>query len=163
MNMGERIRELRKEKGVTQEELGKIIGVRQSAIRKYESGMVENIPRISIQKMADFFDVSPAYLMCFTDEAHITHTESVYLSPDEKSVILSYRKQPDMQTAVKKLLGIEKQPKKKLSPTVSDIKPAQKTYIVRTAGRGEGVKDVEMTEEEIEFYKNLPDVDETDL
>ena len=68
MNMGERIRELRKEKGVTQEELGRVIGVRQSAIRKYESGMVENIPRSSIQKMADFFEVSPVYLMCFTDE-----------------------------------------------------------------------------------------------
>ena len=74
---------------------------------------------------------------------------------------IAYRAHPEMQDAVNRLLGIEKQPEKKLSPTVSDIKP--KTYIVRTAGRGEGVKDVEMTEEEIEFYKNLPDVDEPDL
>ena len=35
MDMGERIKKLRLEKGLTQEELGKIIGVQKSAIRKY--------------------------------------------------------------------------------------------------------------------------------
>lgn len=65
--MGERIRSLRKEKGVTQEELGRLIGVQGAAIRKYENSMVENIPRSSIQKMADFFEVSPEYLLCFSE------------------------------------------------------------------------------------------------
>lgn len=68
MNMGDIIRKLRIEKGITQEELGKVIGVQKSAIRKYESGAVENIKRSSIQIMAEYFGVSPAYLMGWSDD-----------------------------------------------------------------------------------------------
>ena len=66
--MGERIKSLRKQHDLTQEALGKLIGVQKSAIRKYEKGEVENIPRSSIKKMADYFGVLPSYLMGF-DEA----------------------------------------------------------------------------------------------
>ena len=63
MTMGEIIKKLREEKGMTQEELGAVIGVQKSAIRKYEKGEVENIKRSSIQRMAELFGVSPCYLM----------------------------------------------------------------------------------------------------
>ena len=39
MNMGERIKQLRIANGLTQEDLGKYIGVQKSAIRKYEKGI----------------------------------------------------------------------------------------------------------------------------
>lgn len=65
MKMGDRIRELRKEHNMTQDELGKSLGVGRSAILKYEKGEVENLPRSTIAKMATIFGVSPAYLMCF--------------------------------------------------------------------------------------------------
>ena len=68
MSMGDIIRRLRLGRGMTQEELGNVIGVQKSAIRKYESGMVENIPRSSIQKMAELFGVRPSYLMGFSEE-----------------------------------------------------------------------------------------------
>ena len=67
MGMGDRIRELRIKSGLTQEELGRLIGVQKSAIRKYEAGAVENIKRSSIQIMADTFGVTPTYLMCLDD------------------------------------------------------------------------------------------------
>lgn len=63
MEMGELIKNLRIEKGLTQEELGNLLGLKKAAINKYESGRVENIKRSVIQKMAEIFDVSPAYLM----------------------------------------------------------------------------------------------------
>lgn len=158
---GTRIKKLRLEHGMSQEELAKRLGYsHKSAINKIELN-INGVPSSKIVMLSKIFGVSISYLLC--DDEHKPRTESVCLSPDEKNVILAYRAHPEMQDAVNRLLGIEKQPEKKLSPTVSDIKPAQKTYIVRTAGRGEGVKDVEMTAEEIEFYKNLPDVDETDL
>lgn len=65
--MGKRIKELRLKKGVTQEELGKIIGVQKSAILKYESGLVENMKRSSIKALADYFGVRPSYLMGLDD------------------------------------------------------------------------------------------------
>lgn len=68
-NMGAIIKQLRLQKGITQEELGKVIGVQKSAIRKYESGMVQNIKRSSIKKLADFFDVSPSYLLGYEDSS----------------------------------------------------------------------------------------------
>lgn len=67
MTMGDRIRILRKQHKMTQEELGSRLGVGKSAILKYEKGMVENLPRSTIQKMATLFGVSPSYLMCFED------------------------------------------------------------------------------------------------
>ena len=37
---GERIKKLRKEKGLTQQQLGEMLGVQKSAIAKYENGRV---------------------------------------------------------------------------------------------------------------------------
>lgn len=67
MNMGDRIKELRIEKGLTQEELGQILGVGKAAIWKYEKGVVANIKRSSIQKMSEYFKVSPNYIMGYSD------------------------------------------------------------------------------------------------
>ena len=76
MNMGERIRQLRIANGLTQEELGKYIGVQKSAIRKYEKGEVKNMKRTSIQTLSNLFKVSPSYLMCLEEEENISNKES---------------------------------------------------------------------------------------
>ena len=68
MTMGERIERLRKENNWTLEELGNHLGVQKGAIYKYEKGEVENIPRSSIVKMAALFDVTPEYILAFSDE-----------------------------------------------------------------------------------------------
>ena len=76
MTMGDRIKTLRLEKGMTQEELGQVIGVQKSAIRKYESGHVENIKRSAIEKLAATFGVSPGYLM-FGDRVSSENTPEI--------------------------------------------------------------------------------------
>ena len=68
MNMGERIKQLRKQNNMTMEELGKLIGVQRQAIQKYENGTVTNIPRSAIEIMAKRFGVSPSYLLCFEED-----------------------------------------------------------------------------------------------
>ena len=60
---GTRIKELRKISGMSQEELGKRVGVQRVAIQKYEKGYVTNIPLATIEKIAGVFDVSPTYLV----------------------------------------------------------------------------------------------------
>lgn len=52
MDVGELIKEARLAKGLTQEELGNIVGVQKSAIAKYENGRVVNIKRSTLQKLA---------------------------------------------------------------------------------------------------------------
>ena len=60
---GTRIKELRILSGMSQEELGRRVGVQRAAINKYEKGTVTNIPIQTIEKMAQVFDVSPTYIV----------------------------------------------------------------------------------------------------
>ena len=57
------IREKRLELGLTYEELGKIVGVGKSTVRKWETGMIENIKRDNIVALAKALNVSPALIM----------------------------------------------------------------------------------------------------
>ena len=60
---GIKIKELRKIYGMSQEELGRRVGVQRAAINKYEKGTVENIPIKTIEKIANIFEVSPTYIV----------------------------------------------------------------------------------------------------
>lgn len=66
--MGERIKRLRQAKGITQEELAKVVGLQRAAIAKYEIGIVENMKQTTIKKIADYLNVKPSYLMCLEDK-----------------------------------------------------------------------------------------------
>lgn len=66
---------LRKEKGLTQEQLGNLIGVKKSAIAKYENNRVENLKRATIQKLTEVLEVSPSYF--FEEESHIYESANV--------------------------------------------------------------------------------------
>jgi repressor LexA len=57
MELGQKIKEARLQKGLTQEELGKIVGLQKSAIAKYENGRVVNIKRSTLQKLAKALDL----------------------------------------------------------------------------------------------------------
>ena len=59
MSIGSEIKRLRKERGYTQEELGKILGVQKSAIQKYEKGTIKNFKPETISKLCQAFDVTP--------------------------------------------------------------------------------------------------------
>lgn len=65
--MGMRIKQLRLQAHMTQEELGKVIGVNKAAIQKYESGQTMNMKRSKIAALSKFFKVSPTWLMGFED------------------------------------------------------------------------------------------------
>ena len=61
--VGDRIKYLRSLTDMSQEELGRRVGVQRAAINKYEKGTVENIPIKTIEKIANVFDVSPTYIV----------------------------------------------------------------------------------------------------
>ena len=67
MNLGEKIKELRLAKDMTLEEVGKIVGVSKSTVRKWETGDIKNMRRDKIAKVAEALDVSPAYLMGWSE------------------------------------------------------------------------------------------------
>ena len=67
MTTGERIKQARKAAGMTQKELAEKVGVKFSAIHKYESGMIVNLKRETIAALAEALNVKPSWLMCMDD------------------------------------------------------------------------------------------------
>lgn len=61
--MGERIKQCRLEKNLTMEELAEKVDVKKSAVNKWEKGLVQNLKRSTILKLAKLFEVSPNWLM----------------------------------------------------------------------------------------------------
>ena len=78
MDIGKYIKDLRTQKGISQEELGKVVGVQRAAVQKWESGRTQNLKRATIQKLADYFNVSAA--------SFISTAENVFSFDNIKSV-----------------------------------------------------------------------------
>lgn len=60
MNIGEKIRARRMELGLTLEEVGNIVGVGKSTVRKWETGMIQNMKRDKIDLLAKALQISPS-------------------------------------------------------------------------------------------------------
>ncbi len=68
MNIGEKIKYLRCQLGLTQEELALSAQTTKQTIHKYETGIISNIPASKIKAIADKLNTTPAYLMGWNDE-----------------------------------------------------------------------------------------------
>ena len=69
-NFSERLRELRRKRGITQTALAEIIDVGQDSISIYEKG--RNYPEVRrLLILADYFGVSLDYLMGRTDDPEV--------------------------------------------------------------------------------------------
>lgn len=66
MNMADRIQQLRKARGISQEELAEKIGITRQAVSKWESG--QSAPDVDrIIAMSDYFEVTTDYLLKGTE------------------------------------------------------------------------------------------------
>ncbi len=63
MTMGERIKAMRKAQGLTQEELGNMLGIKKAAVQKYEKGTVKNIKYDTLMLLAEIFGTSVEYIV----------------------------------------------------------------------------------------------------
>lgn len=85
MNVYKRVKELREEKGLTQDELAEMVGYKnRSSIARIERGDAF-IPQPMIKKLADALGVFPGDLMGWDNR------ESEEFSIDEKSIIYRFR------------------------------------------------------------------------
>ena len=61
MTFSEKLKALRKEQKITQEQLAKILGVERSSVKKYETGTLPSMEILT--RIATYFDVSTDYLL----------------------------------------------------------------------------------------------------
>ncbi len=62
-----RLKEIREDKDLKQEEVATALGISQVVYSRYERG-IRLMPIDKLDKLADFYDVSVDYLICRTDE-----------------------------------------------------------------------------------------------
>lgn len=92
MKVGERIKTYRLNKGWTQEELGKHLGVGKAAIQKYKSGQVQNLKSTTIKTLCELFDAQP-FDFIFDD----------FISEDKPEIIIYNSAHDELMTLLPKL------------------------------------------------------------
>ena len=78
--IGSRIKQVREEKGFTQEELARVLGLNKSTIQRYETAKIEKIKLPVIDAIAQKLDVNPEWLSDKTD------VRTSYLSNDANTL-----------------------------------------------------------------------------
>ena len=97
--LGTKIRKYRQVAGLSQKELASRLGISNSRVSNWEQG----INRPDADMLADIcrvLEVSPSDLL------GVTLTDDEF-SSEERALIAAYRAKPDVQQAVKILLGVE--------------------------------------------------------
>lgn len=67
--LGERLHELRKERGLLQRDMAQTLQITEVHYRRVEAGRV-NIPTLTLCTLADFFGVTTEYLLGRSPERH---------------------------------------------------------------------------------------------
>ena len=79
MTIGDRIKKLRKEKGISVDNLAEIIGKDRATIYRYESNDIEKMPTSVLEPLATALGTTPAHLMGWDDTPPTTEDTIVKL------------------------------------------------------------------------------------
>ncbi|EES48578.1 helix-turn-helix domain-containing protein [Clostridium botulinum] len=93
MEIKDIIRKRREELDLTYEQLGKIVGVGKSTVRKWETGIIGNLRSDSILALAKGLNLSPSTLMGWTEEEN---TYDFNLTKEETNLLEHYNKLNDL-------------------------------------------------------------------
>ena len=76
MEIKDKIKSRRLELGLTLDEVAQKIGVAASTFQRYESGEIKNMRRDKVKKIADVLELSPSYLMGWSEQSVTTEFDS---------------------------------------------------------------------------------------
>ena len=86
MELKDKIKTLRLKHDLTLEQVGDYVGVGKSTVRKWETGLIANMKRDKIAKLAEVLHTTPAYLMGWEEDLQDSYTEEE-LSDAKKNLI----------------------------------------------------------------------------
>ena len=102
MDLGKKIKQMRNQKGLTQEEVAKYVGVGKSAVAKWENGRVSEIKRSNLQKLSEALGLKPTQLLGDIKENPIEAADflaDVYLDMELRDMIVKYNGLDDTKKA----------------------------------------------------------------
>ena len=106
-----RIRDIRKQNGVTMKELGKAVGVGESTISMYENGKRQP-DNSMLLKIADYFNVSVDYLLGRDEQQKMPTVEDDGLSDRQRAFMESVRSMsPEDLDLLESLIAVVKKQK----------------------------------------------------
>ncbi len=96
LTKGDRIKNLRIAKSITQTELANRLKTTKQTISKYENGIVTNIPSDRVEEMARILDTTPEYILGWEIEENEKPTViDDGLSDDLRELIMHLKTLPD--------------------------------------------------------------------
>ena len=103
MEIGQRIKVARLAKGYTQEQLGKMVGVKKSAVAKWENGRVSEIKRSNLKKLSEALGINPNSLLSDIEERPVQMGEiiaDIALNSEMMELIEKYNSLSDENKAL---------------------------------------------------------------
>lgn len=94
MTIGSRMKNRRKELGISADDIANYIGVDRTTYYRYERGAISKVSTDVLQKVAEYLHTTPTWLMGMKDASPIpnqTIFPSSNLSADEADIITKYR------------------------------------------------------------------------
>lgn len=94
MDVGYTIKKARMEKGLTQEALADMVGVKKSAVAKWETGRVSEIKRSNLKKLAEALDLKPTQLLGDIEDDPIgaaSELADYYLDVELREMVKAYK------------------------------------------------------------------------
>lgn len=85
MTKGDRIRQLREKKSLTQEDLARLLNTKRQTISKYEKNIVTNIPSDKLEELAKVLGTTPEYILGWDEEKPTTQDDG--LSQSQRDLI----------------------------------------------------------------------------
>jgi transcriptional regulator with XRE-family HTH domain len=88
MTLGKKIRKLRGNRGISQQQLAEVTGINQATISRVETGQVQDVKAEYLTKLAKALGVTVGYL---AGEVHIMNEVDIFQSdPDARFLIRRY-------------------------------------------------------------------------
>lgn len=86
MSIGQRIRTMRKEQGLSIDELAYRLGKNRTTVYRYENGDIENLPLGILDSLANALNTTPAYLMGW----ETSNTDIPVIYEDSRTLVTEY-------------------------------------------------------------------------
>ena len=110
MDVGSIIKQARTAKGLTQEELAEKVGVKKSAVAKWENGRVSEIKRSNLKKLSEALGLNPNQLLGDMEENPVSVANELadfYLDGDLRDMVAAYKKlNPQKQAQVREYVHL---------------------------------------------------------